>query len=408
MSTPVSGPALMRWSHEECILETFRRHGALSRAELASYAGLSRTTLSEIVGGLVRRGALQVVATDAKSRRGSGRPAELLALDPRSGQHLGIDLAHNAVHVTVVDATRRIIASEKRDTDPDVPWVQRVRAALDVLGEIEEGGTRFSALQGVGVGLPGPYSPAWSNDRTLAHTESLEARRIVEAAILERFGMAPVMDTNTRLAALAEADHRPDLGEDLIYVRVAGGIGGGVVVGGRLVHGSRGLAGEFGHIGMADGGRTCSRCGKHGCLETVASLPSILQSCRELGLPVQNPAELSAAVDRGEPIAATVLAEAGAATGRALAGSVLALNPTAVVVGGPLARIAPVFVEHVASTIAFEVRSIGGAQPRVQASDLGDDGGALGAILSLVHRSALLAGYPVGDGSSPSITPMNA
>lgn len=396
MSTPTSRPALIRWGHEERILEAFRRHGVLSRADLASHVGLSRTTLSEIVGDLIRRGALHIVATDAENRQGSGRPAKLLALDPRSGQHLGIDLAHDAVHVTVVDATRRVLATETRETGHGLPWTQRVHAALHLVDEIEAVGTTFGALQGVGVGLPGPYSPAWSEDHTTAHAESVEARGVVQAAVTQRFGMTPLLDNNTRLAALAEADQRAGLGEDLIYLRIAGGIGGGVVVGGRLVHGSRGLAGEFGHVTVDPDGCAC-RCGKRGCLETVAALPSILRSCCGYGLALRGVDDLEKAVERADPVADEVLRAAATATGKVLASTILSLNPTAVVVGGELPRVAPVFVDHVAEAVAFEVRSIDGARPQVHASELGDDAGAMGAILSLVHRSSLLAGYPVGE-----------
>ncbi|GGN30543.1 hypothetical protein FHR83_004339 [Actinoplanes campanulatus] len=74
-------------------------------------AGLSRTTRSEITGELLGRGAIVVTATDARRRAGSGRPAELPALDPRSGQFLGVDLGHTRARVVVADAAHEIIAS---------------------------------------------------------------------------------------------------------------------------------------------------------------------------------------------------------------------------------------------------------------------------------------------------------
>lgn len=388
----------MRWRHEERVLDVLRRHGAMRRAELAEQAGLSRTTLSEIIGDLKERGAVHVVSTDADRRRGSGRPAELLALDPRSGQYLGIDLAHTAVHVAVVDATQRTLALEQQDLDPDTPWQQRISAALDLVDRIESEGTHFGALQGVGVGLPGPYSPSWSKDHTAARTESVAARHLVETAVGERFGSTPLLDTNTRLAALAEAARGQDLGGDVVYLRLAGGIGGGVVVGGRLVHGGRGLAGELGHVSVDRDGRPC-RCGKRGCLETVASLPSVLQTCRERGLALHTVTELETAVGHADPVVEEVVREAATATGQVLATTVLSLNPTDIVVGGALPRTAPLFVHQVASTITYEVHSIDGARPRVHASELGDSGGAIGATVALTHRTSLLTDYPDGRDS---------
>lgn len=384
-----------RWRHEDQILAALRRQGTMRRADLASAVGVSRTTLSEIVADLIERGAVQVTSTDAAARRGSGRPAELLSLNPRSGQYLGIDIAHAAVHLAVVDASHQVIAAEQREVAAEAPWEERITVALAAITDMERAGTRFEALQGVGVGLPGPYSPSWSGDHEEARASSSAARRRVEDVIKERFGVAPLLDTNTRLAALAEALQRGEADEDLVYVRVATGIGGGVVVDGRLVHGGRGISGEFGHVTVHHDGRPC-RCGKRGCLETVASLPAVLETCRERGLDLTTTDDLQRAVARADPILEDALREAGAAAGKVLASTVLALNPTELVVGGTLARIAPLFVQQIASTITFEVHPIDGARPEVRLSELGDSGGAMGAIHALLHRSSLLVDYRGG------------
>ncbi|UVY84061.1 ROK family protein [Brachybacterium sp. NBEC-018] len=411
MSTTDGGPPLMRWRHEEQVLAALRDRGALRRAELGALVGLSRTTLSEIVGDLLRRGAITVVSTDAEHRRGSGRPAELIALDPRSGQYLGLDFTHAAIHLEVVDAGYAVIATLRSDLGADAPWPERIEAALGLVDELEAGGTHLGALQGVGVGLPGPDSPAWSGDHTAAREASSRARLAVEHAVQERLGLLPLLDTNTRLAALAEAvpagraadgdGAEEQVHEDLVYLRLAAGVGGGVVVGGRLVHGARGLAGELGHVGVREGGHLC-RCGRPGCLETVASLPAVIETCRERGLDLpgdtdrERAAALGEAAAHEDPILEEVLREAGTAAGHVLAATVLALNPAEVVVGGTLPQLAPAILRHIASTLTDEVRTIDGARPRVRASQRGDSGGATGAIIALVHRTSLLAGYPGG------------
>lgn len=84
MSSQSGVHALVRRTHEERVLRALREGGAMSRGEIGEVVGLSRSTLSEITGSLLQRGAIVVVDTDAARREGSGRPAERLALDPGS------------------------------------------------------------------------------------------------------------------------------------------------------------------------------------------------------------------------------------------------------------------------------------------------------------------------------------
>ena len=104
-------PGLAQRTHEASVLRVLRERGALRRGEIAELVGVSRTTLSDLAGRLLERGAIVIADTDAASRAGSGRPAELLALDPGSGQFMGVDFSHREVHVAVADASHEIIAS---------------------------------------------------------------------------------------------------------------------------------------------------------------------------------------------------------------------------------------------------------------------------------------------------------
>ncbi len=387
--------ALVRRTHEERVLAALRTGGALSRAELAERVGLSRTTLSEIAANLLRRGAVVVVDTDAATRSGSGRPAERLALDPAAGQFLGVDFGHRRVHVAVADASHEIIASGAVPYD-DESWSTRIELALALVdGLVAEQGLHLGALQAVGIGVPGPYAGDSPGSSPVAWHRRATPGGLREV-FAERFGTPVVVDNNTRLAALAEAVTRPDGPTDLIYVRLSDGVGGGLVVSGRLVRGARGFSGELGHVTADPAGVTC-RCGKRGCLETIASVPAILATCRDRGVDLADLADLgglAAAVDRGDPVVDGVLREVGAALGRVLGAAAMVLDPVDVVVGGEVAHVAPVLVEQAAATLRYELHSVPTDAPRVvRASGLGDRGGALGALAAVFHESPLLAGY---------------
>ena len=394
MSTTTGVHALVRRTHEERVLAALRAHGALSRGELAKRVGLSRTTLSEITANLLQRGAIIVADTDAATRAGSGRPAERLALDPDSGQFLGIDFGHRRVHVAVADASHEIIAQGVERYDDDPPWAERLDIAFELIDRISrDTGVHFGALQSIGIGVPGPYTGARPGFPAVSWKKQM-APDGVDVAFAERFGAPVVVDNNTRLAALAEAISRPDAVDNLIYLRLSDGVGGGLVISGRLVTGSLGFAGELGHVTANPSGAPC-RCGKRGCLETIASVPAILQACSDAGADVETLDDLAEAVAKGDPAVDSVLREVGSTVGRVLGAAAMTLNPREVVIGGEIVRIAPVLVEQAAATLRYELYSIPSDQPHiVRAAQLRDSDGALGAIAAIFHQSPLLAGYP--------------
>jgi predicted NBD/HSP70 family sugar kinase/lambda repressor-like predicted transcriptional regulator len=368
MSTTTTVHAMVRRTHEGRVLAALRAGGALSRAELAKRVGLSRTTLSEITASLLNRGAIIVVDTDAVHRRGSGRPAERLALDPASGQYLGVDFGHRRVHVAVADASHEIIASGLERYDDETGWATRIGLAFDLIDRLgAEHGLHFGALQAVGIGVPGPYTGARPGGPHVAwkrHT----APDGVDLAFAERFRAPVMVDNNTRLAALAEAVSRPEAVSDLVYVRLSDGVGGGLVVSGRLVT---------------------------GCLETVASVPAILAACRRRGADVGSLDELAAAVDKGDPAVDAALREIGSVLGRVLGAAAMTLDPDEVVIGGEVVHLAPVIVEQAAATLRYELYAIPAVEPIVvRVGRLRDSDGALGALTATFHRSPLLAGYP--------------
>jgi predicted NBD/HSP70 family sugar kinase len=364
VSPPRNVQALVRRTHEERVLAVLRERGGLSRAEIAERVGLSRTTLSEITGDLIARGAVVVVATEAAQRTGSGRRAELLALDPDSGQYVGVDLGHSRVRVVVADAAREVIASGVREYDVTGAGAQ-AEAGIALIEELAaELGLHFGALQGVAVGVTGT---------------DVATRRAVHAAYAAWTGAPVLTDNNTRFAALAEAttdaeaDGTPG---ELVYLRLAEGVGGGLVVGGRLVAGGRGAAGELGHVRVDHSAQALRcRCGRTGCLETVASVPAILRASGVTRLE-------DASTERAEAAVAEVVTTAA-----------LVLSPTQVVIGGPLVRLRPDFVERVTRAVQDELEDVGSGPPAIRAARLGDDDGALGAIAALVQHSPLLAGY---------------
>ncbi|MFE4469035.1 ROK family protein [Leifsonia sp. NPDC056824] len=385
MHKPNDVPQLIRRTHEERILATLREIGPLTRAELEKRVGLSRTTLSDITAVLLRRGVL-VERQTHDDKRGRGRPASKLALDPASGQFLGVDLGHRRVHVAVVNASNEIIVSGERAYDPDTSWSERIDATFALIEELardEEVG--LQALEGIGIGVPGPLSTAFRGEqrtpprwRGQGRDELLD---LIRGRFAGRFSAPLTLDNNTRLAGLGEAVWgRADDADSLLYARLGDGVGGGLVVSGRLVSGASGSAGEVGHVTVEPDGLPCW-CGKTGCLETVASVPAIQDRLTAV----------RAADDADGSVAAAVVRAAGEATGRALAAASVVVDPRDIVIAGDVLRF-PGFLDAAREAFAHETLLVGGGA-RLRVSTLRDEAGALGAIAAAFHRSSLLVGY---------------
>ncbi|UOQ90280.1 ROK family transcriptional regulator [Agromyces endophyticus] len=375
----------------------------MTRADLADHIRLSRTTVSEITASLLDRGVISV-SEDDTPRLGRGRPAEILTLDPAAGQYVGVDFAHRRVRVAVANAAHELIASDTAPYEQADDWPTRVDAAFALIERMaEEHELHFSGVLGVGIGFPGPFSPRLPRGESEPVAEARRAGAALVVSSFERRFSAPVvLDNNTRLAALAEAAWVTATEVDhLLYVRLSAGIGGGVVVSGRLVTGATGLAGEIGHMTVGGHQRDC-RCGKRGCLETVASIGAVLDRCRDAGVEFDGIAALAAAAEKGDPVAIGALREAGEATGHVLGSLAVALNPSDIVIGGEIAQIADVVVEQAAATIAYELVPVGGAVPRIRRATLGDEGGAIGGIIALLRGTPLLAGYHPSVDSPPA------
>ncbi|MFE6887690.1 ROK family protein [Streptomyces sp. NPDC057694] len=394
----------LRRSHEHSVLDLLRKHGPLSRAELGTRSGLSRTTLYDIVAGLVGSGAV-VTSTPHVEVRKRGRPVEKLSLNPAAGEAVGIDFARRAVHVAAVNFAHEVIGSASEPHTADLSWPERVDIAERLLGTLatvpfddpplpgDAAGDRpaavhLDALSAIGVGVVGPITDPGSER---AHAQGIDG---LPDLLRKRFGVSVLIDNNTRLAALAEAVWGAAAdSSDVLYLRLSHGVGGGLVVGGALHRGRYGLSGEFGHVVVDPVGRQCE-CGGTGCLETRAALDAVLNRYREAGGRAGDLAGFLAAAAAGEPPALQVLERVGHDVGSVLAAVCHAVGPGVIVVGGELAEAGPALLEPVERSLRQHLMPMARHHIDVRRATLGEAGSALGGIALVLHESPLLSHYP--------------
>lgn len=385
------------------LVDALRRGGTASRADLARTTGLSPATVSTLVAGLRDRGLVVEASAGVpkQGRTAGGRPPVLLSLDPRAGVAVGVALSHGRVRAAVADLSSRVLAERCIDMDVD----RSAGAALDTAAAlVDEVLAQAKVDRGRAIGasmaLPGPVDRRTGR---LGSTALMYGWTGVQplAELERRLGMTVTVDNDARLGAVAEARFGAARGvEDLVYVLLSEGVGAGLVLGGRVLAGSRGYAGEIGHNQVDPAGKPC-RCGKRGCLETFASVPHVLDRVVVKGSEPPTLQDVLASGAAGDPHVQAVMSDAGQALGQVLAALCNSVNPAAIVIGGQLAAAGDLLLDSVRDAMARHLSADAAAAP-VSVGLLGDRAALIGALTDVIQDTDRLA-----SAGLPAFTPFN-
>lgn len=313
-------------------------HGsvALTRSEIASRTGLSRATITSIVAELLRSGDGAVVApeTVAEIGRGAGRRAELVALVRPPTRALALDLAHESVRVGVVGERGTIRTSRAAALSSSTSAEEAVAVTQSLVTDVlDRSQLAIDDVSAIVAAVPDPIDGEGNTARPdpLSRWDGRNPQRELTAAL----GRPVLVENDANLAVIGETMYGAARGlADAIYVKVAHGVGTGILVNGQLVAGASHLAGEVGHIQVRPDGRICS-CGNRGCLFTLVTDHYLTPLLGKDPRDARSLADLGIRDDAG---ARRLLKDAGHEVGRAMSNIVNALNPAAVVLGGRLAH----------------------------------------------------------------------
>jgi predicted NBD/HSP70 family sugar kinase/biotin operon repressor len=312
------------------------RRGPASQTTLVAATGLSRPTVTAALTRLADRG-LAVMISGQDGAHTAGRRPHRYRLTARAGHAVGVDIGRQHITVVIMDAGHQQVIrlnskiSANADLDPQPVLKQaagQVRVALEQAGDV-------SSVLGVGFGLPVPLT----RDGTVASDMLLPAWTQVDPRS-ELTGLLPGFPVHVAneadLGALGEYTFGWGEGKhDLTYVKLGTGIGGGMVLGGRLRRGSGGPAMEIGHITVDYQGRRCP-CGNRGCLERYAGGRALLASARNDGLEIEDLPSLVSRARSGDAACRRIIHEAASLIGIAIGTLANLSGPELVVLGGSL------------------------------------------------------------------------
>ena len=358
-------PALIRAMNEQLLLEHIRQRGPCSRAELARVSGLSKPTVSLALGNVERAGLVRI----AGQRTGvPGRTAQLYEIRADAGLILGLDIGREYIRGALAG-----LSGEIRARSSVRVRASSVRARISELVELADAlcasaGVDRPAVTQTVIGSPGVYDPRRNSMQLTGGLYGWD-RPAALAGLREAFGPSLVMENDVDAAALAERalGHGRNV-DHFAFVHVGTGIGMGLVIGGQLLRGAHGVAGEiaFLPIGSGDDEREVRLRGE---LESAAAADAVVRAARRAGMrgPVSARSVFEAAA-AGDVRAVGVVAEEARLIAKAVSVVIAVVDPSLIVLGGGIGQ-APGF----ADLVRAELERIAPVTPPVQVSALGTD-----------------------------------
>ncbi len=387
------------------ILACIERDGPISRAAAAKKLGLSRTTISTMMVRFIQQGLVSELAGDPKGR---GRPGIPVEMNTSTWFSLGAEYFSNRWVFVLANLKGEVVRTRilpAGSGDPDKFVSVLIDGIRQMLAEAPG-----RVLPAVGVGAPGVVN--WEEGAILRADDMGWKNIQVGQAVEEATGLASFVLNRNRAAGLAEARFGQGRDSDaFIYIGVGTGISAAVMVDGNLLHGVSYSAGEIGHMIVQPDGPLC-RCGKRGCLQTLAAEGALVRKFGELAAAgrVDDESRLGRELTRGKKITGEMIcAEAfhGDAAAResvrAAAGwlgmacgiLINTFNPGRIIIGGPLVRVGTLLVDYVREEAARWTLDYPYSFTAIEASRLGEYSGALGAAC-LVLRHKLELSTPEG------------
>jgi predicted NBD/HSP70 family sugar kinase len=363
------------------LLQILLDGSARTKSELAAITGLSRGTVAARVDAL---SASNLVKSVGEAESSGGRRAAQLAFNPAAGQVLAIDLGATHATIAVTDLAAHVLeVTSTRISIADGPSAI-LGAAFDV-GRALLAGLPSARLLGVGIGVPGPVEHSTGQPFTPPIMPGWDRFNIREH-VRSEFGVEAFVDNDVNVLALGEHTLRWRDVDDLLFVKVATGIGAGIISGGSLQRGAQGSAGDIGHVQVPCNRDSMRERGDEADLESMASGPAIAARLRELGTDAAGSADVVRLVRAGNPEAIDATRQAGRDVGEVVATIVNLLNPSVVVLGGSIARAGEHLLAGVREVVYRRSIPLATRELRIVSSRAGESAGVLGAAMLVIQH----------------------
>ncbi len=379
--------------------------GPISRAYLTEISGLNKSTVGSLLAQLQTWGLVQ--ETGVANQR-PGRPGVLIDINPDAGRVIGVEIAVGSISVILADVKANVVWRRGADKTPDgLPLAEASPARVLKLAEhmvqeaIGEAKSCDRRLFGIGVSIPGLVD---HHTGAVLYTPNLGWRNLpLHSKWKDRFHVPIVVENDANASALGEQM----LGvarqvNNFVYLSSGVGLGGGLVIDGKVYGGVGGFAGEIGHMTLEPEGPRCN-CGYRGCWETLVGPRAILDRVRQAASEGHAPILLAlshgrvqdieleqvlVAAGQGEPAVLSALDEVGRYLGIGIANLINAFNPRMVVLGGVLSTVGPYLLPRAQQEVQARAMETPRERVEITLSKFQVDAAVIGSV-ALILRGIL-------------------
>ena len=355
----MTNQGFIRNMNQRRILTLLRREGGLSRAEIARRLSLTRSAVTYLADALLTEKLVFEAAADDRPVRDAGRPGVALSLNPTGNYFLGVEIGVTAMRFALVDMT---LAPARTKTitlrKPPKP-AEAIQAIDSFFKECAAEKPFRGHIRAIGVTVPGLVS----SDGLVLNLPILGWREVNFLAPAKRTFCLPIaIENDTNAVAFGEVYRHPKQSHDLVlFLKLGNGCGGAAVIDGNLLRGTSGVATEFGHMRVADGGPQCP-CGQMGCLETRVNLAALARYLtEEHSTLAAEPEQIAQAIATGDVTARAAVRRLEAYLAIGMINLVNIFNPSDIVLGGAMRPILALCLESLREKVTAGI--VAGIKP---------------------------------------------
>lgn len=270
----------VKLENRKLILNVLKNSGALSRLDIAQMIELTPAAITILVNEMVREGIIIEVGQLEEKDKRSGRKKVLLDLNCEHKYVIGINIEADKINIGIANMRGDVKCLKSLAVDRDLTPEELLKnAAAQCMNMMWKENILKERLLGIGIGIVGLVDEINGISK---HAYGLWKSEVnVKKIIEDILGINVVVDNNVRTIALGQLDYHSSDSEDKLFIKYGPGIGSEIIIDNKIYYGSHKYAGEIGHTIVDYNGKLC-RCGKRGCLETVASQSSIISKVKEI------------------------------------------------------------------------------------------------------------------------------